>query len=180
LELVVRDFSGTAVHQPASDLLASLGTPAPRPATEREEVTDAAGRREGAAGPGTEGPPSIFSHNPAAVHFYVFVVESGRIDVNEFRNFVNAFGTTSFPERNLTSSSIFLDERRQLITVTNFPDQGSGMGYHEALLASEGFRAFETRFIRHFLISVDNYPVFYQEKDAEAYEAFFKSRYLGE
>lgn len=172
LELVVRDYTGTPVYQPASDLLASLGAPPPPAAPEREEVADAEGRREV--------PSSIFSHNPSAVHFYVFVVESGRVNVNEFRNFVNAFGSASFPDRNLTSSSIFLDERRQLITVTNFPNQESGMGYHEALLASEDFHAFETRYVKHFLISVDNYPVFYQEKDAGAYEAFFRSRYLSE
>ncbi len=172
LELVVRDYTGTPVYQPASDLLASLGAPPPRVAPEREELADAEVR--------PEGPASIFSHNPSSVHFYVFVVESGRVNVNEFRNFVNAFGSASFPDRNLTSSSIFLDERRQLITVTNFPNQESGMGYHEALLASEDFHAFETRFIRHFLISVDNYPIFYQEKDAEAYGAFFRSRYLSE
>lgn len=182
LELIVRDYSGTPVHQPASDLLASLGGAPPRAVREGGEMAEATERRREAERTEAvgEGPPSMFSHNPASVHFYVFVVESGRLDVNAFRSFVNAFGSASFPERNLTSSSIFLDERRQLITVTNFPNQDEGMVYHEALKASSDFQEFDSRYIKNFLISVDNYPVFYQEKDAQAYEAFFRSRYLSE
>jgi tetratricopeptide (TPR) repeat protein len=177
LQKVVSDYQGTPVHQPATDLLASLGATPPRPVAERGETTRTGETADPAPG---DGPPSMFSYNPSSVHFYVFVVESGRINVNEFRSFVNNFGASSFPDRNLTASSIFLDERRQLITVTNFENSESGMLYHQSLKNSEGFSGFDSRHVRHFLISVDNYPVFYQEKNAAEYEAFFRARYLSE
>lgn len=177
LEKVVSDYQGTSVYQPASDLLASLGAPPPRPVAVHAEPGET--RETAAPGPG-ESTPSMFSYNPSSVHFYVFVVESGRINANDLRNFINRFGASAFPDRNLTSSSIFLDERRQLITVTNFENSEAGMLFHEALKTADGFEDFNPAHFRHFLISVENYPVFYQEKNDAEYAAFFRSRYFNE
>ncbi len=176
LEIVVRDYSGTPVHQPASELLASLGTTAPTSPAGQEDR----GEREDIAASEPIQAPSMFSYTPESVHFYVFVVESNRLDVGEFRAFVNDFGATAFPERTLTSSSIFLDEMRQLITVTNFENKEAGMAYHHAIMASEKYNSFNNQYVEAFLISVDNYPIFYQEKNPAEYERFFDSRYLSD
>ena len=172
LELVVREHPGSPVHEPAATLLASL-----------ESVPQTVPRTD--ADPGPEGPvesgfESIFSYEPETVHFYVFVLEGGRINANEFRNTLQAMHAELFEGRNLTSSSVFLDERRQLVTVTNFPGKEAGLEYHRAISLGEALSKFDTGSVRGFLISVANYPLFYQEKDVEAYLAFFRRLYLEE
>lgn len=170
LETVVAEYDGLPVHQPASALLASLSTPGALP-VEFDEDDDIVVASDPAFA-------SIFSYNPEAVHFFVFVVQTGQIEVPRLRNLINTFNNLSFSESGLSVSSVFLDDKRQVITVTNFPDKSKGMEYYTRLMAQEDLAAFNQQAFTGFLISVENYPVFYQEKNVDDYRAFFQNYYL--
>lgn len=168
LEYVVRNFEGTPVHQPATDLLASLGTHSlllPEEDAQSEE------------GLAEEELVSIYSYNPSAVHFFAFVFDVRLVEARELRNFITEFNTQNYPDSRLTMSNIFLDDRRQIITVTNFSDRSLGMEYFRNIVSSPGLSNFRQEAIISFIISVDNYPILYQDKDVEEYLKFFKARY---
>ncbi len=178
LEHVVANYNGLPVYEPASFLLASLDVPGSLPLEFVEEDP------EPESDPGQDiafeglAASSVFSYNPEAVHFFVFVAETARTDVPQLRNMVNLFNQANYGDRQLSASSIFLDDKQQIITVTNFSGKENGMEYYNKLMASEELAAFGKNNITGFIISVDNYPVFYQEKNLEEYKGFFRQKYI--
>ncbi|MEE4177327.1 MAG: tetratricopeptide repeat protein [Bacteroides sp.] len=168
LEYVVRNFEGTPVHQPATDLLASLGTHTLL--LPEEEFTEDTGLPE-------EELVSIYSYNASAVHFFAFVFDVRQVEARELRNFITEFNVENYPDSRLSMSNIFLDDRRQIITVTNFRDKNLGMDYFRKIVSAPGFSIFNADAITSFIISVDNYPIFYQDKDVDEYLRFFRARY---
>ena len=168
LEFVVRNFEGTPVHPPATELLSSLGThtlllPEEEPGEESEipeETFD-----------------SKYSYNASAVHFFAFVFDVRQVEARELRNFITEFNAAEYPGSRLTMSNIFLDDRRQIITVTNFRDKALGMDYFRKIIAAPGLSVFNSEALTSFIISVENYPIFYQDKDMEEYLRFFRARY---
>lgn len=168
LEYVVRNFEGTPVHQPASDLLASLGAHALL--LPEEDQGNGAARLQ-------EDITSIYSYNPRAVHFFACIIDVRQIEARELRNYINGFNREQYPDSRLTLSNIFLDDRRQIITVTNFKDKDTGMEYFRRLVSDPGIQNFTADAITSIIISVDNYPIFYQEKNLEEYLKFFRARY---
>jgi len=168
LEYVVRNFEGTAVHRPASDLLASLGTHALLLPEEEQQETERVTAQEIS---------SIYTYNSGAVHFFAFIIDVRQVEARELRNFITEFNTEQYPDRRLTMSNIFLDDRRQIITVTNFANKDAGMEYFRQIISAPGLSIFRPEFITSFIISVDNYPVFYQDKNVDEYLRFFRALY---
>lgn len=176
LQSIISLYEGLPVYQPASFLLASLDAPQGLTIAFAEEIVV---EEEGTAE--TEKmqvDSSVFSYDENAVHFFVMVVQSAQVDVPQLRNFINTFNNLAFAEENLSASSIFFDDRRQLITVTNFAGKIKGMEYYKAIMAHEGLAAFGAQSLKPFVISVENYPVFYQDKQIDEYLAFFERFYL--
>lgn len=171
LENIVSSYDGLPVHQPASNLLASLEIPGTLPIEFEEEPADE---------PADDIFESMYTYKDNVVHFFIFVVQSNMIDATQIRNFVNTFNGISFPDAGLSSSTIFLDDRRQLITVTNFADKAKGMDYYQKMLGAEGFSAFDQQALQGFVISVENYPSFYQEKNVDEYLRFFQHYYVNQ
>src|SRR5690606_8674413 len=117
----------------ATDLLASLGTHSlllPEEDAQSEE------------GLAEEELVSIYSYNPSAVHFFAFVFDVRLVEARELRNFITEFNTQNYPDSRLTMSNIFLDDRRQIITVTNFSDRSLGMEYFRNIVSSPGLSNF--------------------------------------
>ncbi len=172
LEHVVGHYDGLPVHPPASYLLASLDVPGSLPLEFEEELAPEPVVEEDTS--------SIFSLKPDAIHFFVMVAETSGVDVPQLRNMINAFNGANFSDRQLSASSIFLDDRRQIITVTNFASKETGMVYYNTLMGSDELKVFDMDRLTGFIISVDNYPIFYQEKNLEEYHSFFSRFYLQE
>ena len=171
LQEVVELYAGTSVFQPASDLLASLGSSSSPLIPEAEEKVMPVAREMDMAS-------SRFSFKADAVHFFIMVVDVNAVDARELRRFINNFNRENYTGMDFSMSNVFLDDSRQLITLTNFSNMNLGMEYYGKIMASEGLRQFRADAMKGFLISVENYPVLYQEKNIQEYESFFQSRYL--
>jgi tetratricopeptide (TPR) repeat protein len=175
LEYVVESYNGLPVYEPASYLLASLNLPGSLPLEFEEEASEPASELIADREIST-----VFSYNPDAVHFFVIIAETGKVDVPQVRNMINLFNQAHFGGRQLSASSIFLDDKRQILTVTNFPGKENGMEYYNKLMESEELQAFDMDILTGFIISVENYPIFYQEKNLDEYKAFFRQKYIGQ
>ena len=171
LENILIDFEGFPVHERATDLLASLDNN--RLFHEQEDDVE-----EVIADAEYEEFVSVFSFEEESAHFFVFVVDVLNIEPAQLRSFINEFNKDSFPDRELSLSNIFLDERRQITTITNFSDKEKGMEYYNAIMESDRIGGFDPEALKGFVISVENYPIFYQERNLDEYLEFFRIKYL--
>jgi len=171
LQFVVDSFPGTPVSLPAAHLLATLANQTGNVAASPQP-------------PGQISPqlapdlPPQFSYNPAVIHFFTLVVDIRRVDVLALRGAISTFNQEHFEDLPLTISTIFLDESRQLITVTSFPDKGTGMEYYREITAWPDLMNFNKEEVLPFIISVENYPLFYRDKQVDDYHRFFIFLYL--
>ncbi len=173
LQYVVDQYDDTPVHEPASVLLASLELTA---GFDTDDIhPDEPGRRRRTERPAIESP---FDFSPDDVHFFIVIVNTEKADPNNINNAITTFQNDKFEDKELSTSNIFFETGKQLITVTNFPDMEAGMNYFRVLMESETFSAEQIAAIDAFIISVNNYPSFYQEKELEAYRYFFDYYYL--
>ncbi len=167
LQQVVDQYNDTPVHEPAAILLASLEMP---PDMDQFEDTERRTIREDIESP--------FSFAPDEVHFFIIVLQTRRGSPAEISNKLSSFHEQSFPDKGLSVSNIHFEEGKQLITVTNFANKEAGMSYFRSLMESETFSGNEMSRIEAFVISVENYPLFYQEKQLDEYRRFFDHYYL--
>ena len=167
LQQIVDQYTDTPVHQPATLLLASLEMPA-----DLDYETDISRRRERAP---IESP---FDFSPDKVHFFILIINTRQNEPAAITRVLNAYHEENYPDKELSVSNIFYEQNKQLVTVTNFADMQTGMDYFTQLMQSETFSADQLTSMDAFVISVDNYPMFFQDKELEAYRMFFDYYYL--
>jgi tetratricopeptide (TPR) repeat protein len=122
---------------------------------------------------------SMYKVNPAATHFYALVVDGTAINVYGTKVRITDFNTKNYSVENLQVNSVLLDNNRQMITVSSFAELDKALrffnGIKEDTYVFSGFR--EGTF-EQFLISSENYPIFFKEKNTKAYLEFFIKNYL--
>ncbi len=178
LTLIRDNYKETEVHQPAMNLLAFLGTSGMLTASNIASVNGQQQLNGAAARPVTLPPgAAVFSNKPNSVHFYVFVVNTRNVQLRVIRNEINTFNRDAFADNSLNMSTLFFDQNRQLLTITNFPDAAKAMDYGARLNALLLDKDFDPSAYESFAISVDNYPVFYQERKLDDYLEFFRFWY---
>ena len=124
---------------------------------------------------------SLYNFEPDLNHFYILVVDASKISVNATKVRLSDHNMKYNSLDNLTISSVLLDQNRQMITVSNFEDKVKAMAYYnnirnsEYVLSGFGFGDYA-----HFVLSSENYKIFYQQKDEEEYLKFFAKTYLEE
>ncbi len=178
LQRVVDEFHDTPVHQPASTLLASLdagdsmiassGSDEVRPPSESNVQRERAPIS------------SPFTFSPDAAHFFVLIVNDNHHDPRDLNNIVNNFNKEVYADTELAVSNIYFEGSKHLVTVTNFKGKETGMQYYRTIMQSENLSELDPdgNTIEYYVISVDNYPLFYQEKELDAYRHFFEHYYL--
>lgn len=121
---------------------------------------------------------SIYSFNPDAVHFFALVIDTKSINMRDIRSKINTYNRSNYTDENLTISNIFLNETQQLITITNFKGMEKAMEYYAKIFEDNVLEDFDTEEYLAFLISVENYPIFYQNKDVDEYMKFYLNYYF--
>ncbi len=178
LTYIKDNFEGTNVHEPAANLLAYLGSTG---MITEPDASDSFDRRR-TGDPETDEKldfmeTSPFIYRPGSVHFYVLVVNTRDIQVRQLRADINEFNRSNFSENNLNLSTLFFDDRRQLVTITNFSDADKAKAYGDMLTDAMSKNEHDSAHYKGFIISVDNYPVFYQERKLEEYLQFYNMAY---
>lgn len=173
LRLVVEKYPNTEIKPLAESILQKFGrdgtplTPQELAAAEEEK---------------TEVQENIqYSFNGNATHFYTVVITTLDVNINALKVKISDFNQKFFSQQNLTINNLLLDEKQHLITVGNFAGALDVTDYYETIQTNTYvFSQLKTGEYTDFAISVDNYPVFYKEKNVESYLRFFRKNYLGE
>ncbi|TVQ13150.1 MAG: hypothetical protein EA361_10065 [Bacteroidetes bacterium] len=180
LNYVTENFVDTEVHEPATNLLAFLGGGAlvADPKTDASAKGDRRGERGGAGREKIDPQDAVFSFNPDAVHFYVLLINTQKMQIRQVRNEINNYNREKFAEKNLNMSTLFFDQNRQLITITNFPSAREALAYGTQMKASLQQKEYDANAYNGFAISVENYPLFYQDRKLDEYLDFFNRAYI--
>lgn len=123
---------------------------------------------------------SIYNFNKNSKQIFALIVkQEGNININALKVRISDFNMKYYSLENLSITNILLDKTTHFIMVGNFDNIESSMKYYNAILASDYvFANVDKQSYDGFVITQENYPVLYKDKDLEKYLAFFRQKYL--
>lgn len=123
--------------------------------------------------------PDIYKVSLNTSHFYIMMVNEKYVNVNATKIRISDFISKNFGSSNLSVNAIVIDGGWQMITVSSFRNSQLAMDFYKSISLSEYIMAqLGKDDFRQFVISMENYPVFYREKKYEGYLNFFRANYL--
>lgn len=125
--------------------------------------------------------PKIYTYAPDAIHFYVLIVNNEKTDVEALKVKISDFNSKSHDLENLQVNSLLLDGAQEMITVNNFETGEKGINYYLSIRDNDYIftKLKQTGDYSQFVISADNYPIFYKSKNIQQYQKFFEKNYPG-
>lgn len=154
--------------------------------TEAQNILDALGRVKGIisdnetvkADTNIKENNLLYKFDPGAFHFYIVVMDARQININSLKNLYSNHNTTYFSNNKLNVNSLFLNDTEEVINVGRFDNMQKAMDY---LLSVENnneiMGSLSQASAKQFVVSSNNYPVFYQNKNVEKYLEFFNKYY---
>jgi len=121
----------------------------------------------------------IYSLNKATTHYYVIIVPDTVVNIEELKRQVSDFNATFFRLDKLRTSNMLLNTEMHIIMVKNFGDSAKGMDYFKSI--RENFSeipALPKGGYQQFIISSENFPVLYKDKEVDVYLGFFENNYI--
>jgi hypothetical protein len=110
----------------------------------------------------------------------VFVVPAQGVDKTQFINGLEQFNQAS-DFGSLTIEEVTIDDFRVAIVISELPDSEAATRYSRTVVQNrELYEPLGTATYRNFLISTENFEIFLQEKNINAYMDFYKLIYLGD
>lgn len=172
LEHIVSNYPSHDVSQMARDILARLNGNDTN-LLSGESTLSISGTSSVAA--------QIYKHDPTAIHLFVMVADIRDVNINALKIRLSDFNQKYYGPEKLSVSSLFLNETEQIITISNFPNQQKAMTYYTGITGNAYVTSqLEGAESNSFIISVDNYPPFYKDKNVASYMEFFRKNYLGQ
>jgi tetratricopeptide (TPR) repeat protein len=122
--------------------------------------------------------PSPYNFNPSAQHMFMIVADSREIRLNPFKVKLSDYNIKYYSLEGLNINSLVLDNQHYLITIGNFNNSAKALDYLDAISASDYvFADLKEGTFYNFVISTENYPIFFKEKDIGGYSKFFDKNY---
>ena len=126
-----------------------------------------------------EATSKLYTFNPNSIHFFILIADNNRVDVNALKVKISDFNSKYHGLEPLQVNSLLLDGPQEMITVNNFDNDEKAMDYFISIQNNPYiFTKLEnTGGYSDFVISADNYPIFYRSKDIKQYLRFFEKYY---
>ena len=124
-------------------------------------------------GAGLEKLKPIYSREPNIQHFVMIVFDPNVIRVEPLKVRISDFNKKEFRFKTFDVKNIMLDSRWMLLTLGMFENEQEATDYITAMTLSDYlFGGMDKASYSVLPVSVNNYPVFYQEKDVDEYKRF--------
>ena len=121
---------------------------------------------------------SMYTLNPTTSHFYVLIVDGSLVNVYGTKVRISDFNSRSYGTQNLQVNSVILEGNKQMISVSTFGNSEEAMRYFNHISADGYvFSGIPDGTFDQFIISSNNYPVFFKEKKVAPYLQFFRINY---
>ncbi|MES2592993.1 MAG: tetratricopeptide repeat protein [Bacteroidota bacterium] len=111
-------------------------------------------------------------------YYWVTAVVNGKGDIAKFKTKLSDINDESFGMEELNISTVFLDLVHQLVSVKSFDGKEEAMKYYNFFKDNkDAFADLEPGTFQSFIISSENYTVFYKDKNIQEYQQFFTQNY---
>ncbi|UII22038.1 type IX secretion system periplasmic lipoprotein PorW/SprE [Fulvivirga ligni] len=111
-------------------------------------------------------------------HYFIFVYESGKGLADELSSQVEAYNDNQYTESELKTSNLILDDRYDMVMVAGFTGKVDAQKYYNQFIKNKViFEDSKNSKFYKFVITKDNFNIFYQSKDLDAYLGFFNKYY---
>tara|TARA_R110002012_G_scaffold292055_1_gene486838 strand:+ start:16562 stop:19132 length:2571 start_codon:yes stop_codon:yes gene_type:complete len=112
------------------------------------------------------------------LHFFVIIYPPDGKLPDELPGKVDTYIKTNLQIQGLTLGNLILDARRSMILVNSFPGKKEAAEFYQNFNSNNTlFKEYGTIKFYNFVITRENFNVFYQTKDLEAYLTFFNNNY---
>ncbi len=120
---------------------------------------------------------AMFLEELSGAHLFVLVYPKAWADKNLAQAF-DKFNNDNFSDKSLTSSSLNFDNTHAMVLVQVFGSKTQALQFYRSLQRGEFLQEFERSAINQFVITEDNFSIFYETKDLSGYLTFFSNNYL--
>ncbi|NOX85301.1 MAG: tetratricopeptide repeat protein [Chlorobi bacterium] len=121
---------------------------------------------------------SPFTFAPQKMHLFMLIINSTDVKINPLKVRLSDFKKKYFRLKRLNVKSLMLDNQRTLITIGNFQNKAAADDFYSALKNDKYvLSGLSPDDYQMFTISINNYPIFYREKNVKLYEEFFNKYY---
>jgi hypothetical protein len=121
---------------------------------------------------------ATFEQNLNRDHIFVMVYPTKAFLDGSFAREFDQFNLQNFAPQKLTSSSLIFDKDRAMVLVQDFGDKGKAFSYYETLKKQGFLNDYSGNEFSTFVITKENFEIFYQSKDLKGYLSFFNNFYL--
>jgi tetratricopeptide (TPR) repeat protein len=122
---------------------------------------------------------SGFSAKTDTSQFYVVTFLNKALDINKLKAKLSDFNVKYFRTISISTTDMLLDSTTQLVLVKTFPTKKQSLDYFNSFKTiTEVFDDFKTIEKQQFLITPENFTLFYKEKNIPKYLKFFEQNYL--
>lgn len=175
LEYLISEYPKSEVAEPANNILAIMSGGNSELA-KNENTLEQASKIEEQKPTNEE---EIYNFDEKIDHYYVCIVDNSVVNINRLKFNVSNFNIDFFSMIDLNVKSVIIDGNLEMITVKSLKNKKDGMNYFKTIdLNNEVFKDINRNDIRHFIISSENFPVFYKDKDISKYFKYFTKHYL--
>lgn len=112
-------------------------------------------------------------------HLFMLALESGGTDINRIIFDIINFNLDNFVNTTFRTEGELLDDGLQIISVRSFENKTTASEYYRLINSNaDVFKSIEGMEYSFFVISLDNFKTFKQNKSASTYLKFFEENYL--
>ncbi|HPM92740.1 MAG TPA: hypothetical protein PKZ74_08000, partial [Bacteroidales bacterium] len=174
MKKIIRKYPKSEVKTLAQNVLATLAEDNPEIKAETREFLPDEKKPEETL-PEKASPYKV---NPTGQHMFMIVADSKEMRLNPFKVKLSDFNTKYFSIEDLKINSLVLDNEHYVVTVGNFSNAQKARDYFDLIVINEYVYAdLKAGTFFNFVISTENYSLFFKEKDIGGYSTFFEKNY---
>jgi hypothetical protein len=121
----------------------------------------------------------LYTFSAESLHFYVLIVDNTKTNVDALKIKISDFNGKFHDNENLQVNSLLLDKNLEMVTVSTFDNSDKAYLYYLSINNSKYiFTKLESSGgYSDFVISAENYPIFFRNKNVPQYQKFFENNY---
>ncbi|NPD85717.1 hypothetical protein HNS38_13160 [Lentimicrobium sp. L6] len=170
LEKLIEKYPNSEVRPLAENILTNLGLYDPNASLSPEEL-EAQEQMDAAM--------SMYEVRMDIPHHFVMIFNSAQMNMNAMKTRISDYNKKSHSLDNLNVSGLVFDGEWYMITISQFPNGLDAMVYYRDIITSSYvFPDAKQDQFKKMVISLDNYPKLYQDKDVEKYLKLFEKEYI--
>jgi hypothetical protein len=173
LQQVIKKYPTSPVKPLAQNILATIVKDNPEIEVDSKVLPEAVQKKEE-----EEEKISPYKYNASLQHMFIIVVDSKEIRLNPFKVKLSDYNIKYYSIADLKINSLVLDNEHYMVTIGNFNNAAKSIDYYDAITISEYIYAdLKPGTFYNFVISTENYPIFFKDKDIGGYKKFFEENY---